>query len=105
MNIIYPVKQILEVRILKWRANGKVPPFPFGSQNFTLRNEIGIGDGIGIQDFVHWFHASNSSVLQIQFQFHLGNTIMEISEKWKWNWIGLTGSLFGFQFQFHFMED
>ena len=56
MNIIYPVKQILEVRILKWRANGKVPPFPFGSQNFTLRNEIGIGNGIGIQDLVHWFH-------------------------------------------------
>ena len=35
---------------------GRYPPFPFGSQNFTLRNGIGIGNGIGIQDLVHWFH-------------------------------------------------
>ena len=35
---------------------GRYPPFPFGSQNFTLRNEIGTGNGIGFQDLVHWFH-------------------------------------------------
>ena len=36
--------------------NGMLASFQFGSQYFTLRNEIGIGNGIGIQDLVHWFH-------------------------------------------------
>ena len=44
------------MKILKWKANGKVPPFPFGFQNFTLRNKIGIENGIGTRDLVHWFH-------------------------------------------------
>ena len=58
MNIIYPVKHVMSLLARedfemesKWEGT---PPFPFGSQNFTLRNEIGIGNGI--QDGVHWFH-------------------------------------------------
>ena len=59
-------------------------------------------------DLVHLIHASSSSVVQIQFQSHLGKKswkFLELYEILKWNWIVSTGSLFGFQFQFHFMQD
>ena len=61
MSVIFLVKPILSLSAsedCKMERKWEGTPFPFHFQNFTLRNGngIGIGNAIGIQVLVHWFH-------------------------------------------------